>query len=81
MLAKIRSTTSSAATSVSARLAPAGAVVLRYAASAAEIASGSMKRMEPYLTKLFNYGFIPLVILLGMQSEPRPKLIDLLTPM
>jgi len=55
--------------------------VLRYAASAAEIASGSMKRMEPYLTKLFNYGFIPLVILLGMQSEPRPKLIDLLTPM
>ena len=26
-------------------------------------------------------GFIPLVIFLGMRSQPRPKLIDLLTPM
>ena len=26
-------------------------------------------------------GFIPLVILLGMRSQPRPRLVDLLTPM
>ena len=32
-------------------------------------------------TKVFHYAFIPAVILLGMRSEPRPKLIDLLTPM
>ena len=36
----------------------------------------------PYLIKGFHWGFIPFVILLGMRSaEPRPKLLDLLTPM
>ena len=34
-----------------------------------------------YAGKAFHFGFIPLVIALGMRTEPRPKLIDLLTPM
>lgn len=32
-------------------------------------------------TNVYYFGFIPLVIFLGMRSNPRPKLIDLLTPM
>ena len=35
----------------------------------------------PYLVKAFRYGFIPFVLMLGMRTEPRPKLLDLLTPM
>ena len=35
----------------------------------------------PYLLKGFHMGFIPFVLFLGMRSEPRPKLMDLLTPM
>ena len=35
----------------------------------------------PYAVKAFHYGFIPFVLFLGMHSEPRPKLIDLLMPM
>jgi import receptor subunit TOM7 len=27
-----------------------------------------------------HYGFIPLVILVGMRSEPRPSLVQLLSP-
>ena len=34
-----------------------------------------------YAGKAFHFGFIPLVIVLGMRTEPRPKLVDLLTPM
>ncbi|KAL1514686.1 hypothetical protein AB1Y20_003774 [Prymnesium parvum] len=37
--------------------------------------------VTPTCTKIFHYGFIPLVLFLGMRSHPRPKLIDLLTPM
>ena len=33
------------------------------------------------ITKVFHYAFIPAVVMLGMRSEPRPKLVDLLTPM
>jgi hypothetical protein len=32
---------------------------------------------QPY----FQYGFIPLVIFLGMRTEPRPSLAELLRPM
>ena len=35
----------------------------------------------PYAVKAFHYGFIPLVLFLGLRTEPRPKLIDLLMPM
>lgn len=35
----------------------------------------------PYAIKAFHYGFIPLVLVLGMQSQPKPKLIDLIMPM
>ena len=37
----------------------------------------------PYLVKAFHYGFIPLVLGLGVfTANPRPKLFwDLLTPM
>ncbi|GJM93235.1 hypothetical protein PR202_ga09779 [Eleusine coracana subsp. coracana] len=27
-----------------------------------------------------HYGFIPLVILIGMNSEPKPRLVQLLSP-
>ena len=36
---------------------------------------------QPYAVKAFHYGFIPFVLLLGMNSQPKPKLLDLLTPM
>jgi hypothetical protein len=35
----------------------------------------------PYAIKAFHYGFIPVVILLGMRTEPRPKLLELRSPM
>ena len=35
----------------------------------------------PTVQRIFHIGFIPLVIILGMQTEPRPKLTDLFTPM
>ena len=28
----------------------------------------------------FHYGFIPLIIILGMRTEPRPTLAQLLSP-
>lgn len=34
----------------------------------------------PYLTKAFHYGFLPLIILLGMRGSPRPQLQDLINP-
>jgi hypothetical protein len=30
---------------------------------------------------LFHWGFIPLVIVLGMRSEPRPTLMQVLNPL
>jgi len=38
-------------------------------------------RFSPVALKIFHWGFIPFVVLLGMRTEPRPKLIDLLSPM
>jgi hypothetical protein len=36
----------------------------------------------PYAVKAFHYGFIPFVLFLGVStSNPKPKLMDLLTPM
>ena len=45
------------------------------------VASVAYDASLPYVVKAFHWGFIPFVILLGMRSEPRPKLTDLLTPM
>jgi hypothetical protein len=30
---------------------------------------------------VFHWGFIPLIIVLGMRTEPRPSLLQLLGPM
>ena len=34
----------------------------------------------PYAVKVFHVAFIPLVLFLGMRTEPRPKLVDLFSP-
>ena len=34
----------------------------------------------PYAVTVFHYTFIPVVIFLGMRTEPRPALRDLFTP-
>lgn len=64
-----------------ARIASAAAVVFRHAAVASAKLQVFVQAISPAATKLFHYGFIPLVIFLGMRSEPRPKLMDLLSPM
>ena len=53
-------------------------------AAVAAVAADQLSVLQPlawYAGKAFHFGFIPLVIVLGMRTEPRPKLIDLLTPM
>ena len=57
--------------------APIAEVVAPVAGGALEVWSV----MFPYLVKAFHYGFIPLVLVLGMNTTPKPKLTDLLTPM
>ena len=49
-------------------------------APAVAVASDVYALVLPYAVKVFHYGFIPFVLVLGMRSEPRPKLVDLLTP-
>ena len=49
--------------------------------SAAGVIKERLQPLVPYLARAFHIGFIPFVIMLGMRSEPRPKLVDLLTPM
>jgi hypothetical protein len=64
-------------------LAGAGAA-LGTVASVAVVVTERLMVLQPlawYVGKAFHFGFIPLVIVLGMRTEPRPKLIDLLTPM
>ena len=62
-------------------LASSTATAYGYIAHAAHVLSDTLDAATPYATKAFHYGLIPLVIFLGMRSEPRPKLTDLLTPM
>jgi hypothetical protein len=69
-LTQLRERAYAAAGPLAERLAPAVAVV-----------SDVYALVLPYAIKVFHYGFIPLVIALGMRSEPRPKLVDLLTPL
>ena len=55
--------------------------VMERLSPALAVASSVYTLCLPYAVKAFHYGFIPMVILLGMQSTPKPKLVDLLTPM
>ena len=54
---------------VAARLAPSIAVI-----------GDVYSVVLPYVTKIFHYGFVPFVLLLGMRTEPRPALTDLISP-
>ena len=36
--------------------------------------------MMPYAIKVFHVAIIPVVLVLGMRTEPRPKLADLFSP-
>ena len=56
--------------------------VVERLAPAVELASTCYAIVLPYAVKAFHYGFIPLVLYLGVTtSTPQPKLVDLLTPM
>ena len=66
------------------KLLPTLTTAAAQAMAAAEIVKERLTIFEPllpYLARAFHIGFIPLVIFLGMRSEPRPRLSDLLTPM
>lgn len=66
------------------KLLPALSTAASQCMAAAEIVKERLTIFEPlmpYLARAFHIGFIPLVIFLGMRSEPRPRLSDLLTPM
>ena len=62
-------------------LVPVVVPVMERLAPALAVASSVYTLCLPYAVKAFHYGFIPMVVLLGMQSTPKPKLVDLLTPM
>ena len=63
------------------RLNVLAAPVAERLAPAIAMASDVYTAVLPYAVKAFHYGFIPFVLFLGMQSTPKPKLVDLLTPM
>ena len=77
MLAALEERITLARERLEARLVP----VMERLAPALAVASSVYTLCLPYAVKAFHYGFIPMVILLGMQSTPKPKLVDLLTPM
>ena len=55
---------------------------LRTLTSALARAAAVVDSVSPTLTKIFHYGLVPLVLLLGVRSaEPRPRLLDLILPM
>lgn len=71
-------------TTARTRLLTAAGAALGHVASVAVLVKERLMVLEPlawYVGKAFHIGFIPLVIVLGMRSEPRAKLVDLLTPM
>jgi hypothetical protein len=55
--------------------------VLQQVGDAASGVQAALSVVQPTLIKIFHYGFVPLVILLGMRTEPRPSLQELLSPM
>ena len=64
-----------------ARIASAATIVFRQLALASAKLQLVVSVIAPFATKAFHYGFIPLVLFLGMRANPRPKLMDLVTPM
>ena len=66
---------------VRSRAARLGGVALNHLAIAAAKVGDIVEYVGPTVQRIFHIGFIPLVIILGMQTEPRPKLTDLFTPM
>ena len=63
------------------RLAAVAHGVLQQALDATSGVQAALAVVQPTLIKIFHYGFVPLVILLGMRTEPRPTLQELLSPM
>ena len=63
------------------RIAQLCSPLTRHLSGANERLQALTEVLSPYAVKIFHYGFIPLVIVLGMRSEPRPALQDLLSPM
>ena len=55
--------------------------VFQQVADATSGMRAALEVVQPTLVKIFHYGFVPLVILLGMRTEPRPSIQDLLSPM
>ncbi|CAM9308712.1 unnamed protein product [Heterosigma akashiwo] len=39
-----------------------------------------VKRIVNFVYPIIKYGTVPAVILIGMRTEPRPRLIDVLSP-
>lgn len=63
------------------RLASMTGGARRQLAGAFAIINTGIDMIRPYAVTAFHYGFIPFVIVLGMRTEPKPKLLDLLMPM
>ena len=63
------------------RLSSMTGVAGRQLAGALAVINTGVEIIRPFAVKAFHYGFIPFVIILGIRVEPKPKLIDLLTPM
>lgn len=70
--------------STRAKLAQACSGAAATVAPVLALLSEKVAQLQPLLgaaTKGFHYGFIPLILFLGMRLSPRPSLVDLLTPM
>ena len=84
IMAAVKSKLAALSEQARAKLRPVLSTAATQCMAAAEIVKERLTIFEPlmpYLSRAFHIGFIPLVIFLGMRSEPRPKLSDLLTPM
>lgn len=56
-------------------------VVERIHSIQGKMASEALEFVSVFRQPIFHYGFIPLIIILGMRTEPRPTLLQLLSPM
>ena len=63
------------------RLTTASGKVAERLAAPLSYITAAYDTILPYAVKTFHYGFIPLVLYLGMRSDPKLKLEDLLLPM
>ena len=84
MAAALRERMGGLATAARDKLLPPLSTVAAGCATAAVLVKERLQVFQPLVhlaARAFHIGFIPMVIMLGMRSEPRPKLIDLITPM